>query len=172
MSLLDFFNWCYQTDIGETIRNSSWLFPVIEAIHLVGFGVTAGAVLMVELRLLGYGLISQPVAQIAANARPWMLGGVTVMFLSGTPLFMSRVDQGLLQLRLLGEDGLPVPRAGLHLHAAQARDGHGFAGAPAKVGQVAGHHVHRAVVRGRLGWPLDRLFLDARLKTEVSHAHT
>jgi len=89
MSLLDFFNWCYQTEIGETIRNSSWLFPVIEALHLVGFGVTAGAVLIVELRLLGYGLIRQPVAQIAANAQPWLLGGVTVMFISGILLFMS-----------------------------------------------------------------------------------
>ena len=33
MSLLPFFQWCYQTPIGEAIRNSTWLFPVIEAFH-------------------------------------------------------------------------------------------------------------------------------------------
>ncbi len=89
MSLLAFFQWCYATPVGETIRDSAWLFPVIEATHLLGFVLTLGAVLIVELRLLGFGLIRQPVAELAANARPWLLGGVTVMFASGIPLFMS-----------------------------------------------------------------------------------
>jgi len=51
MSLLPFFQWCYQTAIGEAIRESLWLFPLIEAFHLVGLGLTAGAVLIVDLRL-------------------------------------------------------------------------------------------------------------------------
>ena len=89
MSLLAFFQWCYQTQIGETIRNSTWLFPVIEAVHLLGFALTLGAVLIVELRLLGAGLSRQPVAELAANARPWMLGGIALMFASGIPLFLS-----------------------------------------------------------------------------------
>ena len=59
MSLLPFFQWCYQTAIGEAIRESTWLFPLIEAFHLVGLGLTAGAVLIVDLRLLGLGLSRQ-----------------------------------------------------------------------------------------------------------------
>jgi hypothetical protein len=89
MSLLPFFQWCYQTPIAETIRDSSWLFPVIEAVHLLGLGFTAGAVLTVELRLLGAGLNRQPVAKLAENAQPWLLGAISVMFASGIPLFMS-----------------------------------------------------------------------------------
>jgi hypothetical protein len=89
MSLLPFFQSFYQSDIGVTIRNSLWLFPVIEAFHLLGFGLTAGAVLVINLRLLGVGLSRQPAAQIYAAAQPWLIGGVTVMFLSGTPLFLS-----------------------------------------------------------------------------------
>jgi hypothetical protein len=89
MDLLAFFQWCYDTPLGETIRNSAWLFPVIEAVHLVGFGLTAGSVLVVELRLLGAGLTQEPVAKIAANAQPWMFGGIALMFASGIPLFMS-----------------------------------------------------------------------------------
>jgi uncharacterized membrane protein YhdT len=89
MSLLPFFQWCYQTPVGEGIRESTWLFPVIEAFHLVGLGLTAGAVLIVDLRLLGAGLSKQPVAQIAAGAKPWLLGGLTLMFSSGIPLFLS-----------------------------------------------------------------------------------
>ena len=89
MSLLEFFQWGYQTPVGETIRNSTWLFPVIEAVHLLGFGLTLGSVLLVELRLLGVGLNRQPVSELAANAQPWMLAGIAVMFASGIPLFLS-----------------------------------------------------------------------------------
>ncbi len=88
MSLLPFFEWCYQTSIGEGVRNSLWLFAVIEAFHLIGLGVTAGAVLLVDLRLLGVGLIKQPVVQLAADTKPWLLLGVTSMFASGIPLFL------------------------------------------------------------------------------------
>jgi uncharacterized membrane protein SirB2 len=88
MDLLPFFQWCYLTPVGEGIRNSTWLFPVIEALHLLGLGVTVGAVLMVDLRLLGVGL-SRPVAQLSQAVQPWLLGSVTLMFASGIPLFLS-----------------------------------------------------------------------------------
>ena len=89
MSLLPFFQWCYQTPIGGAIRDSTWLFPVIEAFHLVGLGLTVGAVLIVDLRLLGVGLSRQPVTQLSAATEPWMLGSLALMFVSGTALFLS-----------------------------------------------------------------------------------
>jgi hypothetical protein len=89
MSLLSFFQWCYQTPIGEAIRNSNWLFPVIEAFHLLGLGLTAGAVLIVNLRLLGVGLSRQPVAELSAAVEPWLLASLALMFVSGTLLFLS-----------------------------------------------------------------------------------
>ena len=89
MSLLSFFQWCYQTPVGEAVRESTWLFPVIEAFHLVGLGLTIGAVLIVDLRLLGLGLSKQPVALLAVAAEPWLLGSLTLMFASGIPLFLS-----------------------------------------------------------------------------------
>jgi len=93
MSLLPFFQWCYQTAIGEAIRDSTWLFPLIEAFHLLGLGLTVGAVLIVDLRLLGVGLIKQPVAQLSSDAQPWLLGGLTLMFASGIPLFLSEAEK-------------------------------------------------------------------------------
>jgi uncharacterized membrane protein YhdT len=89
MDLLPLFQWFYQTDIGVTIRNSVWLFPAIEAFHLLGFGLTAGAMLVVNLRLLGVGLTKQPVAQLAAGAEPWLILGVSMMVVSGVPLFLA-----------------------------------------------------------------------------------
>ena len=89
MSLLTFFQWCEASGIGETIRKSSWLFPVIEAIHLLGLGVIGGAVLVVDLRLLGLGLRRQSAAQLTHDAQPWLVGSLVLMIITGGLLFLS-----------------------------------------------------------------------------------
>jgi hypothetical protein len=89
MSLLAFFQWCEQSSIGDAIRRSAWLFPVIEAIHLLGLGLIGGAVLVVDLRLLGLGLRRQSVAQLARDAQPWLIGSLILMITTGTLLFLS-----------------------------------------------------------------------------------
>jgi len=98
MSLLSFFQWCYQTQIGEAIRNSTWLFPAVEAVHLLALGLVAGAVLIVNLRLLGVGLSLQPVGQLSAAVEPWLLASLALMFVSGTLLFLSESIKCLYNL--------------------------------------------------------------------------
>ncbi len=87
--MLPLFQWCYDTWIGATIRESTWLFPLIEAFHLLGLGLTAGTVLTVDLRLFGVGLSRQSAAQLWASVQPWFLGSVCLMLLTGSLLFMS-----------------------------------------------------------------------------------
>ena len=41
----EFFQWLEDGSIGEAIRRSSWFFPGIESIHLLGLVVIAAAVL-------------------------------------------------------------------------------------------------------------------------------
>lgn len=89
MSLLPFFQWAEATAIGETIRNSAWAFAVIESVHLLALSVIGGAVLIVDLRLLGFGLRSQPVAEVARDARPWLVGSLVVMLITGVGLFLA-----------------------------------------------------------------------------------
>ena len=89
MSLLPFFTWCEKSAIGESIRNSQWLFPVIESVHLLALVLIAGAVLVVDMRLFGLGLRRQPVAQLARDAQPWFIGGLIVMLTTGFLLFLS-----------------------------------------------------------------------------------
>ena len=43
-------------DWRHASAQSLWLFPVIEAVHLLGLCVLGGAVLIVDLRMLGVGL--------------------------------------------------------------------------------------------------------------------
>jgi hypothetical protein len=89
MSLLPFFTWVENSGVGGAIRSSSWLFPFIEAFHLLGLAVIGGAVLVVDLRLFGFGLRRQPVAQLARDAQRWLIGSLLVMIATGSLLFTS-----------------------------------------------------------------------------------
>ena len=84
-----FFRWCQSTLIGRAIADSVWAFPILEAVHLLGLSVLGGALLVVDLRLLGVGLTGQPVARLARYARPWLVGSLVAMVLTGVPLFLS-----------------------------------------------------------------------------------
>ena len=88
MSLLEFCQWLQFSPPLVAMRGSSWLFPVIATIHLMGLSVIGGAVLLVDLRLLGLGLRSQPVAQLARDAERWLFRGLYVMMATGILLFM------------------------------------------------------------------------------------
>ncbi|MCY4572024.1 MAG: hypothetical protein OXF01_04410 [Gemmatimonadetes bacterium] len=87
--LESFFRWCESTLIGRAIADSVWAFPILEAVHLLGLCMLGGALLVVDLRLLGVGLTGQPVARLARYARPWLVASVIIMVLTGVPLFLS-----------------------------------------------------------------------------------
>jgi len=89
MSLLPFFEWCENMAVGAAIRDSLWLFPLIESFHLLALALLGGAVLIVDLRLLGLGLRRQPAAQLAQDAHPWQVAALVVMVTSGILLFTS-----------------------------------------------------------------------------------
>lgn len=93
MSVLSFFNWCENSSLGEAIRSSRWLFPAIESFHLLGLAVIGGSVLVVNLRLLGFGMERQPVAELWRDTRPWLMGSLTIMLVSGCLLFTSEATK-------------------------------------------------------------------------------
>jgi hypothetical protein len=89
MSLLPFFQWSEASSLGTAIRNSLWLFPVIESVHLLGLALMGGSVLLVDMRLMGLGVGRKPVAALAREVEPWLIGTLIVMLTTGGLLFAS-----------------------------------------------------------------------------------
>src|SRR5262245_48894653 len=89
MNLLPYFQWMSQTWVSQAISESSWLFAVIESVHLLALAVIGGAVLMLDLRMLGLGLRDQPIDRVARAAHPWLVWSLIVMLVSGALLFAS-----------------------------------------------------------------------------------
>ena len=86
--MLEFFEWLHYSSLLVAMRSSPWLFPIIASMHLLGLALLGGAVLVVDLRLLGLGLSRQPVARLARDAERWLLVSLAVMLPTGTLLFM------------------------------------------------------------------------------------
>jgi hypothetical protein len=77
------------SSLGQAISQSTWAFAVIESIHLLALAVIGGSVLIVDLRLLGFGIQEQPLETVARNAWPWFVGSWMVMIATGLLLFVS-----------------------------------------------------------------------------------
>jgi hypothetical protein len=88
MSVLDFFERLQYSPLLVSMRSSSWIFPVMASVHLMGLALLGGAVLIVDLRLLGLGLRSQPLAQIAREGERWLLVSLAVLLPTGILQFM------------------------------------------------------------------------------------
>jgi hypothetical protein len=84
-----FFRWADESSVGAAIRASTWVFAFIEVFHLLGLTLLLGTVVLVDLRLCGYGLRRQSMAEVASDALPWMLVGMVVTMGSGSLLFVS-----------------------------------------------------------------------------------
>jgi hypothetical protein len=89
MTVLRLFTWFQDSWIGEGIRGSHWLFPVIESVHLLGLAVIGGTVLAVNLSLLGLGLGRRSSAELWHDTWPWFAGSLGMMLGSGFLLFTS-----------------------------------------------------------------------------------
>ena len=87
--LFTLFEWFEATYPGRVVRESLWLFGVIEGFHLIGLAILGGALLVVDLRLLGVGLRDSTIAEIDRQARPWLTFSVVLLLVTGTLLFLS-----------------------------------------------------------------------------------
>lgn len=87
--MLEFCKWLEQTHAGAAVRESLWLFPVIETVHLLGMAALVGTVVTFDLRLLGWVLKGQRVSELGRRLFPWCWAGFAVQVITGTLLFSS-----------------------------------------------------------------------------------
>ena len=70
------------------IRDSKYGMPAVQSFHLMGLMILLAAVLVVDLRLAGFGLADVAPSSLARQLKPWTLGGMTLAILSGILIFL------------------------------------------------------------------------------------
>jgi hypothetical protein len=86
---LPLFNWMESLTVSAYIRESAYGVAAVNIMHLLALVVFLGALLVVDLRLLGGGIRRMPLAQLAADARPWLVGGFAALAVTGTIQLLS-----------------------------------------------------------------------------------
>ena len=91
VTILEFITSVEQSVVGDAIRDSLWLFPAIQSIHLIGLALLGGCILILDLRMLGIGLVRQRVRKVHESVRPYFYFSLVLMVSTGIPLAVSQL---------------------------------------------------------------------------------
>ena len=83
------FSWLENTQIATAIRESTWLFPTIETVHVFAIVLVVGTVMIVDLRLLHVSSRDRSVTVLTREVLPWTWAAFALAALSGGLLFTS-----------------------------------------------------------------------------------
>jgi hypothetical protein len=87
MSILSICQGLQDTSIGTSIRQSIWIFPIIETTHVLALSISVGLLLVSDLRLMGHIMKRRPVSEVYEQIKPWMFTGFAIMTITGMFLF-------------------------------------------------------------------------------------
>ena len=74
--------------LGVAMRQSLWLYPIVEIVHLTGIALLVGSIAMLDLRLLGLSS-SVPVRRLALHILPWTAASFLLIVPSGLAMFVA-----------------------------------------------------------------------------------
>ena len=90
--------------VGAAMRDSLWLFPLVETVHIIGFSILVGSLVAFDLRLLG---VSKrlSVRLLARHLLPWSLAALLLIVPTGVMMFASEatdlVDNGAFVVKMV-----------------------------------------------------------------------
>lgn len=74
------------SSLALAMRSELWLYPLVEVVHIIGFSVLVGAVVMFDLRVLG---LSKDIAMtaLARHLLRWAVGALLLIMPAGLMMF-------------------------------------------------------------------------------------
>lgn len=101
---IDAFERLYDAGFSVAIRESLYLFPALNILHVVAIVLLAGTIAVVDLRLLGAVLRDVPISRLSRQILPLTWLGAAAMFITGFLLFAPQASKiyanPALQLKL------------------------------------------------------------------------
>jgi hypothetical protein len=107
----DLVGWLASTPLSAAMRDSAWLYPIVEIVHIFGFAVLVGGVALFDLRVFGFAR-TLPVLALGRHLLPWSLASLLLVVPAGLLMFSSQPREFLanpvflLKLSLIAIAGL------------------------------------------------------------------
>jgi hypothetical protein len=102
--ILDWANAVSQTDWAQTIAGS-WMFPLLETVHVFSLVAVLGTIALVDWRLLGFASRDHSVTTLSRQTLPWTWSGFVLAVVSGALMTVGQAGEYItnpaFQLKLL-----------------------------------------------------------------------
>jgi hypothetical protein len=85
--LVQFAQWLESQSWSQDLHGSFYMYNWIESIHVMTLAVCLGMLCVIDLRMLGLGLMRVPASTLAARLNKPMLLGFALMFVTGVLLY-------------------------------------------------------------------------------------
>jgi hypothetical protein len=82
--------WLQDLNFPTEIRESVWLFPTIETVHVLALVLVVGSIMTVDLRLLGFANRERAFSELAGEMLPWTWVAFAVAASAGLLMFSSK----------------------------------------------------------------------------------
>ncbi|MEC5399618.1 DUF6644 family protein [Uliginosibacterium sp. H1] len=79
----------HQMPLAVWLRTSGWVYPALEAVHIVAIALVFGTLWIVDLRLLG-AMRRIDLQLLARHVIPWTLAGFALAVCSGLLMFITQ----------------------------------------------------------------------------------
>jgi hypothetical protein len=81
--------------LARMMRESLWAYPIVETVHIVGFVILVGSVVMFDLRVLGLSK-GISVRALSRHLLPWSLAALLLIVPTGFLMFMTHAGDFLV----------------------------------------------------------------------------
>ena len=90
MHLYELCQWLQSTGWATGIRESLNLYPALYTLHIFGFVIMVTATSVLDLRVLGLGLKSRSISEVARLTLPWAEAGLVANLATGFLVFAAQ----------------------------------------------------------------------------------
>jgi hypothetical protein len=102
--LSEFWLWLETLPIAAEI-GATWWFPFMESLHVLSLTIMLGAILMLDLRVLGWAALRYSVSSLNRELVPWSAAAFLVANVTGVAMFITRashhVENPAFQIKML-----------------------------------------------------------------------
>lgn len=89
MDIAALLSWLEATSLAIRIRESLFLFPLLESVHVIGLALVFGTIAIIDLRLLGVASSERPFKRMASDILKWTWGAFGLTALTGSLMFIT-----------------------------------------------------------------------------------
>ncbi|HSD55298.1 MAG TPA: DUF6644 family protein [Burkholderiales bacterium] len=81
-----------RSSLAEVMRHSLWMYPIVEIVHISGIAILVGAVVLFDLRLLGFSR-TVSVRSLERHLLPWAWAAFLLIVPSGVSMLSAHTTE-------------------------------------------------------------------------------